>query len=241
MPPRRRFRRSRPRRTRRRFTVKRRRFVVRRKRFKSRISRTRAGFITRDSLVAKMPYPILGNFSLTQPTIQNQRWRGNGPSDPDGTGAGAQPLNYDVYQINYRNQITYGSKLKLLFQSLKTDGNMICVILPAPATESTAIDGMSTLIMMQQKYAKSWILGNRDGGHNQVVLKSYMSTAKMFGKIINTEAEFASTTDALPSLEWYWFVRVDGTGTGTTNNTFTIKGAITYYTKFFGRETVLLS
>lgn len=105
-----------------------------------------------------------------------------------------------------------------------------------PAISSTA----ASVEIYEAPYSK-WKQGYIYGLGSQDVIKSYMSTSKIYGlgkRAVKDENDFSAAVTANPVSEWHWKMYV-WNGTGSTSTSYiTMSVKITYYVKFFGRKTL---
>ncbi len=161
---------------------------------------------------------------------------GNGPFDPDTSGAGNQPTYYDEMSAMYLRQLTYGSSIDLRIGNAGVSaGAQNYVYAVSPITTATAPTTMPDTRSLP--YTR-WRLGNlSDRGNN---INHYMSTARILGQPKQATAittDVSSVIGALPAREWFWLVAVESLDQSTTSIEF-IYVTITYYIEFYERKTL---
>lgn len=166
------------------------------------------------------------------------RFAGNGLFDPNITGTGAQPINYDAFSAQYGKYRCHGSKISLVCPNSAGTVSADVVLYPENSTTSIAIEEA-----LGQPYAKSIFGANYAGGGNPVIT-SGITSGKVLGRNVR-EFEGSDLTAAAytanPSDIWYWTILFNSTDRSTTLSAapFTVK--IVYDVEFFDRFPSVLS
>jgi hypothetical protein len=165
-------------------------------------------------------------------TLRSQVWTGNGAFDPNVTGTGGQPYNYDDWAVQYTRVRCHGSSIQVRVLSLTSNSGteMMC----APRHLSTAVTAATWSDFVVAPYAKSLTL---PFAASQGALDHSMTTSKFLGQTDITGPDvLQSLTTANPSHLWYWHTSVtsaDEAATGTISSI--IQVVITYDLEFFDR------
>lgn len=189
---------------------------------RSKITWRRLGTVDPDSVFVKLKYTFYWDDSAA--TGKVNYIRGNGPYDPDNGIGGSQPVGYDQYAALYQKQITYGSKVRIMMVNQGTNA-VEATLIPQLVAANTVNDPLTAAYSTWKIVPPTATAGTR-------VLKSYMSTKKMYAKRLGGEDNFASATNSLPVNQWWWmFLRQDTSL--ATNITMKTYGIVTYYIKFY--------
>jgi len=141
---------------------------------------------------------------------QTQVWTGNGPFDPNVTGTGAQPYNYDDWSVEYNRVRCVGSTIKV---RLVTTGVLLgtsqTYLLVAPRHTSTSAVSSSSVLQdaMSAPYVKWFLLNQLNSGDTEMLTHSHtMSTQEMLG-LTSSELmsdQYQALVGANPAHLWYW-------------------------------------
>lgn len=165
-----------------------------------------------------------------------QVYSGNGLFDPDITGTGGQPYNYDDWSAQYTRYYCRGSTCKAFIVNNGTSaatGTQIFLVNPRHTTTSIATTGVYDA--MAVPYAKWFISGS--GGvatSNRNTLVNTMTSAKMFGHRPSEYQANESLTSANPAHQWYWHVSTHSADDSSFDAARIIV-IITYDVEFFDR------
>ncbi len=146
-------------------------------------------------------------------------FRGNGPYDPNQTGTGGQPDNWDDYALQYYGQHTLGSRCFVQFTiNTNTNVGMRVSLCPQIATPITTVDDMTS-----RPYAKSLVYNTYNSGS---VIAAQMSSMRRLGltkaQLVGSD-QCGSSTATLPSQQWYWVL-----GYGSSDKSTTVAGYATF-------------
>jgi len=174
--------------------------------------------------------------TYTSVATQNQVYSGNSCFDPDVTGTGTQPYNYDDWTVQYNRYVVLGSTIEVsMALNGSTAANNIIVSLCPRHTSTTP----ALLDAMSAPYAKYTFLAGNQNGH-PIVLKHSISSKEMLGM---TDSELIASNNALynanPSNPWYWHITIDeADGSSTIAAKSLVR--ITYDVVFFDRNETTL-
>jgi hypothetical protein len=150
------------------------------------------------------------------------QYRGNSVYDPNYTGTGGQPANYDDLAARYSRYRVIGSKIT--FVTAASSSVMDVVLHPSnSSTSPTVVDQIA------QPYA---IYGM--SGSNGLILSNAISTQKIVGRDPMKSDQLQALYNADPAEEWLWNISVNGYDASTTA---VIQGTIIidYDVMFFDR------
>jgi len=139
---------------------------------------------------------------------QTQVFSGNGLYDPDVTGTGGQPYNYDEWAAAYSRYYCRGSTIKVTVLNLGssvTTASFVFLCVPRHTTTSVATTGY--LDAIAAPYAKYIALGSGAAvsGSNGRVLVHTMSSQKMFGQKFDAYTAInEQVISSQPVHQWYW-------------------------------------
>jgi hypothetical protein len=139
-------------------------------------------------------------------------FRGNGPYDPNQSGTGAQPNNWDDYALQYYNQHTLGSRIYIQ-GAINTNTNIGVRMVLSPRINSAAVSCDDSL---SEPYAKGMTFNTYNTGNT---LASAMSSMRRFGltqqQLVGSDSH-GSLTSAVPSDQWYWVIAMESSDKSTT-------------------------
>jgi len=167
-----------------------------------------------------------------------QVWAGNGCFDPNITGTGSQPYNFDDWSLQYNRYRVVGSTIWANFiTNATTYAATQCLLLVAPRHTTTTVIG-SFESAISAPYAKFKILNQLNSGYTPKsdVISHSMSTQKILG-LTNAELmsdQYQALFTANPSHLWYWHTSIQANdGTSTITGRLYVK--IVYDIEFFDR------
>jgi len=150
---------------------------------------------------------------------------GNGLFDPDITGTGNQPINFDDWSAIYLRYRCYGSRIEVnCVTGGSATGTGMFQLALAPRHLSTALSTLSSQnSAIGQLYAQSSFYngGMTTSSAHTLVQRSSITTAKILGyktSAIDDDDTLQAQTSANPSHQWYWHLMasmVDQSATGT--------------------------
>lgn len=161
-----------------------------------------------DRVRVRLKYVTNVSMSPSGVTAVDYVFRGNGPFDPDVTGVGSQPNNYDDWSAIYSRQRTYASTFSWCIANSASGSNDMSSFVVGPRHTSTAQSTLSSQENFQSlpytQYHKTIIYRN---GTSSTQGTMTMSTQKFLGM---SHTEFAgnedltSLTTTTPSHQWFW-------------------------------------
>lgn len=202
--------------------------------------------VSNASAVVNIPGRITGGFPDTSrirlayaETVQggavatlSQVWTGNGPFDPNVTGTGAQPVNYDDWSLMYNRVRPLGSSITCTFSPNASTVNVNCIVTPRHTTTSvvsgvTAFDSASA-----NAYAKSVLMSSNP---NTVTIGHSMSTQKFLGQPVRGSDLLQTVISSNPSHLWYWHTSMTAVDGISSNTRMDLRVVIQYELEFFDR------
>jgi len=158
-------------------------------------------------------------FTSTTGAGASYTFRGNGPFDPDATGAGAQPTAYDQWSALFNYQRTLGSSIKIMGTPSSQSAAIMCLAV-APLPGASTISVTSDLSNLKsQKYA---VWDQANFYTKALKLRKFCSTAQIFGKseqAIEIDDTFSSSIGSTPTQQWIWQVGIQEL-TGVTESLY---------------------
>lgn len=163
-------------------------------------------------------------------------FRGNSVFDPDFSGAGGQPANFDDYAALYNQYRVWGSSIEV--QPLTTmSGTEPMMWAIGPRHISTGVTASTQMDFAAQPYVKTRLTSIYRTGAPDSVFSLSMSTAKFQG-LSDTEFQgrddLTSLVSTNPAEQWYWHVNVCNVDTSITAE-IAVYIKITYDVEFFDR------
>jgi len=225
--------------------------IVRKRRFgkkKNRVSSMRSrNLISADQYFTKFKYSDVNTrvlSSVSPTTFSTGRIiRGNDIWDPLST-SGAVPVSgfNQVFGPGgsltgmYQQWIVHASKIVIEIVNNNGNTSLDCSLYPISETQSTA-----TLDGPEQPYVVNRLCGT-SAGNNKIVMKSYMTTKKLFAiKDLADELTFRGTSQTSPTTLWDWAIDVLGSSSTTPTYDFCVKRTITYYVEGLKRNIATIS
>lgn len=179
------------------------------KRTSATLLKTSGGFP--DSVRVKLNYIATYTGSTGASVVVAQVMRGNGPYDPDASGTGAQPYNYDDWTQQYQRYRVWGSRITVTpfgtGNTYITQGAQLVIIPSQDGTSITSGEFDSTSVAPYAKYFNynGTIIGSmypRGFSHSMTTQKIYgLTRAQMLGS-----DALSSAYNSTPSQQWYWQV-----------------------------------
>lgn len=177
----------------------------------------------------------------------NHVFSGNDLFDPDVTGIGVQPYGFDSLcgiDCPFGRYQVFGSKCTVyphVYEG-QTSGDanstksfaLICTLVPT-RNASVTYDAVDDLARMP--FSRRRCIENAEDAGGNNILKSYVSSTKMWPEDKTIDAGHSAAHNADPSRRWYWILFVDSNEyANEINMYFDIK--ITYYTKLIKIDSV---
>lgn len=208
----------------------------RRRRYKAMIPRAPVGGF-RKSMIAKLKYCETLSFNATAINPSINLFRANSCFDPNQTGVGHQPSNFDRISAIYDKYTVLGSKIKVTpINTVSTSvspANLMCVALSESGTliSDAYTAGGANNVLEQRAVVKNT---EYFGAHNVPrvpVLRKYFSAKKHFKtKVLNVEP-YNAAIDANPA-ETAYFEVVAMSPTGSDPDAIWVRIEIEYIVMF---------
>jgi hypothetical protein len=180
--------------------------------------------------VARVRLNYVEEVAFSNTVSQSQVWTGNGPFDPNVTGTGSQPANYDDWSLMYNRVRCLGSTIQMNFAlTTSVPVNVFC----GPRHTSTSVVSSSSAIdnATTAPYAK---MGRVTSTTFPAAITHSMSTDKFIGQPVRGSDLLQSVVTANPSHLWYWHTSALAAD-GTTALSSSVRVIITYDLEFFDR------
>jgi len=165
----------------------------------------------------------------------SQVFRGNGPYDPDETGAGSQPTGYDQWAAFYKRYVVHGSKIMAQLHNADNVPTLLGISPNISGSVSTVNADYFTNPMMKGAWTDA--TGNPNATKT---LTMYQSSKDMLGlKDVKDDADASSEFSTFPARQWFWNIYVHNTDAG--NLACYLRVTITYYCTLYERWGLTLS
>ena len=156
-------------------------------------------------------------------TVGHHVFSGNSIFDPDVTGVGVQPYQYDALlnTTAFGYYLVYASKIKVTFYKSDPADNVVLTLVPSnvPALSYVNQDDLRVL-----PYSRQARMADH---HGQIsTIKNYCSFMKLRRIAPNSDA--MGSFNSNPAARWYWHVFTDSNALATDVACF-IDVEITYY------------
>jgi len=166
-------------------------------------------------------------------SVVSQIFRGNSVYDPDQTGTGGQPYNFDDFAIEYKRYRVRACTIHVEFVC-HTAGGRGATVVVVPTNSSTAFT--SVYDAMAAPHAKSALLtGLGNGTKTRVTMRR--TTKQVLGEDWGDRFEALVTAD--PADPWYYQILVFSNDASTTLGV-TVLAKLTYDVEFFDRNILTL-
>jgi hypothetical protein len=181
----------------------------------------------------KLVYAQSNAQSTTTTSIATQVFRANSVFDPDLTGTGAQPYNFDDFAIEYLRYRVRACKIHVQIINGTNLARGLTTVL-APTNVSTAFttieDAMST------PHAK-WTQTTGIGNGVKANLSLHRTTRQVLGEDWGDRFEALVTTN--PGDPWYYQI-CSRSNDGATSSSFHIESRLIYDVEFFDRNVLTI-
>lgn len=169
-----------------------------------------------------------------------QAMRANSVFDPDFTGTGGQPSNYDIYAALYDTYRVHQSRITVWFTAVGTNNatsNFDWVVLPTISrTSATSTINFNGSWVMP--FAKHGFAGPNASSFAPRGYTISMSTMRMLGR---NRVEFlgddnlAAAFGSNPSRQWYWLIGVRAADETSTVPVI-VRVQVDYYVEWYNRD-----
>lgn len=156
--------------------------------------------------------------------------RGNGPYDPNQTGAGHQPYYFDQWcngsGIPYARYRVHACKI--IIRPVEITNEFVIGV--HPSIDGVAPSNATQLMELpRSKWAPCVV------GANLPVIKHKLKTKTVYGvNTIKDEDNFTGSFGSLPANQWYWVIS-GWAADGTTNFTTSFAITVFYFMEFYDR------
>jgi len=165
--------------------------------------------------------------------VASQVWCANSMFDPDTTGTGGQPYNYDDFAIEYKRYRVRSCEIEAQVSCVATGGRGVTVAL-VPTNSSTAFT--SVFDAMSAPHAQ-WAFLNGAGNACKKVFRMHWSTKQILGEDWGDRFESLVTTS--PGDQWFYqFLAFSNDASTSLGVTATFK--LVYHGEFFDRNILTL-
>lgn len=194
-----------------------------------------------DKMRIRLCYTTFHSKSNVSVTGTDQVFSANGCFDPDITGAGSQPANFDDWSAVYLRYRVYGSSIDVIFQTpgSATGTGMMLVSLAARHTSTARVTITDQLDATAQPFSKDMVINGGTASTSTASLRLSMSstTSAFLGYktvAIDTDDTLQAQTSANPSHQWYWHIMCSMCDQASTG-TLWYRTRIVYDVEFFDR------
>jgi len=163
-------------------------------------------------------------------------FRGNSVFDPDFSGTGGQPANYDDYSALYNQYRVWGSSIKVHLMTT-ISGNEPILWAIGPRHSSTSVTLPTQMDFAAQPYVQSRLHNIYRTGAPDTVFQSSMSTMKFQGLSASEfegRDDLTSLVSTNPAEQWYWHVSATNIDVSITSDV-AIHVELVYDVEFFDR------
>jgi len=181
----------------------------------------------------KLVYAQVNAQTITTTAVVTQCFRGNSCFDPDLTGTGQQPYNYDDFAVEYKRYRVYGCKIEVQILNGAVTARGACTALVATNTSTsfTAVDNA-----MSCPGAKYIMTGGIADTTKKLSMN--MKTSQVLGdRVVGDRFEALTTAD--PADPWFYHI-ASWNNDGATTNFITLNCRLTYDVEFFDRNVLTL-
>jgi hypothetical protein len=143
-----------------------------------------------------------GQITMTGSAAVVQTFRGNSCYDPDLSGAGSQPLYWDILSQVYAKYCVLSARIAITCTNANAVPSTISVFPSRINSFGGAIYDRCT-----QPRASYGVLGANTGGNSQLYLATFDSTARISGlKDAVDDEDFKALTNANPTRGWFFLL-----------------------------------
>ena len=184
-----------------------------------------------EKLKTVLRYEEILSLTATSGVPSSYIYRGNSVFDPNQTGTGGQPANFDDLAVHYDFYRVLSSRITCIFNN-GSNSNVpgMAVVVPTYSTSLAA----SLQDFAAQPFALTGVVSNAS---NPLTLSMEMATSKMVGQtrqVVLASDLLASLVSTNPTKQWYWQLNWGALDGSTTLNSQTLV-SIEYEVEFFGR------
>lgn len=189
-----------------------------------------------DRTRVKLRYTDLVELQSASVSGADYVYRGSSVFDPDFTGTGSQPANFDDFAFIYDRYRVHGSTISISVTNYATGSVDAVTLLISARFTSTAITSLTTLLGAQaQPYSR--LIKPQSVNSLQRPYTMSMSTRKRMGMTPTQYAgnqDLTATVNTNPAQNWYWHLSVLSDDLTSTNQV-SINVTLTYDVEFYQR------
>lgn len=136
-------------------------------------------------------------------------FRGNSIFDPDYTGVGLQPYDYDELTPMYNNYKVFASKICLYVRKIEGSSTHVLKLFLIPYV-GVGLPYHDNSDLAEAPFSKQKLLDyGADGSKHTIKLKGYMTTRKMYSSQGIGDSGFTAAPTTNPTKLWNWHFYVD--------------------------------
>jgi len=183
-----------------------------------------------DRYRTRLSYVSHFTYSAVTVTPSDQIMRGNSVFDPDFSGTGGQPNNFDDFALHYGSYRVYGSRIRAWCAMSAGQGELTII----PRRDTTAINTIPLLENSQSEpYCKHRTVGPNSSSSGAASITHSMQSAKIMAvPMVDTDMSALVTTN--PARAFYWHV-VFNSFDFSTSTTAEVNVEVVYDVEFFVR------
>jgi hypothetical protein len=166
-------------------------------------------------------------------TNQYQVYRGNDVFDPNFTGAGGQPYNFDDWAIFFKRYRVLGSSFRMTYVDVKNNAPYSITCYPDNTSSNLAYPDAAAVPGAKSHYS----MGIYTDSQRDKTISMSARTFDILGEPIGDRFQALVTTN--PGDIWYWHTTIQSTD-GSTTIGGQMHFEIVYDTEFFDRNPLTL-
>jgi len=180
-----------------------------------------------DSFRVKLAYAQ--QVVMTQSSVSgSQLFSGNSVFDPDATGTGSQPSDFDLYALVYNRYRVLASAIEIRAVGISSAAPTRVAVFPTNMSTTT----ITISDLMSSNRSKEMIVGIGAGG--QYLLKHQCSTDAVAGGFDNLLDVRTAVVSGNPSDRWYWHISTQSYDASSSTTVY-LDCRIVYDVEFFDR------
>lgn len=193
------------------------------------ITRGATGFP--DQMMVKLKYVEAIQLTSTVGAYVSTTFQGNSLFDPNLSGGGHQPMNFDQWKDFYVTNLVFGCKITVTYSNTSSVPVWVAILQKQSDASSVSISQAT-----ERNRVKKTILGQSNGGAGTKTISWYQSTKKALNikHLSNSDHEYIALNTTLPPVGWYFQIAAQTLDLGTTSVVDALV-ELTYYVKFFNR------
>jgi len=188
-----------------------------------------------DRMRVVLRYAEQVSMTATSGVNTSYNFRGNSCFDPNFTGTGLQPVNFDDWAGQYNFYKVHGSTFRMMQSGNSvTVGNIIGTVTVNPTKVTTSIGLANSMAQPYALVTRSLIYNSALYGKWQSSSMSSMKILGLKGAQYDGNEDIGAAVNANPAKQWYWQVNF-GPDDGTTTSTLLLNVQIDYDVEFYDR------